>query len=63
MTVLRAAPYSLQYDSLIRVKVSACNLNGCGTYSDANTIGARIQTEPGVVTTLSEGSLTNYAFI
>jgi hypothetical protein len=63
MSILREAPYSLQYDHVIRVKISACNINGCGEYSDFATDGAKIQTEPATVTTLSEGILTNEMYI
>jgi hypothetical protein len=29
-SVLRAAPYSLTFDTLVQAKLIACNLNGCG---------------------------------
>lgn len=55
MTVLRSSPYNLVFDSLIRVKLTACNLNGCGDESDVNTVGAFVQTEPEAVITMLEG--------
>lgn len=61
LSVLRAEPYSLLFDSLIRTKLTACNLNGCGEESDANTEGALIQTEPDVVVTMVEGLQTDEA--
>jgi hypothetical protein len=42
MDYVREAPWSLIYDELIKVKVQACNLNGCGLESEANTVGAQI---------------------
>ena len=57
--VLRAAPYSLTFDTLVQAKLIACNLNGCGDESDENSSGSLIQTEPDLIVTLSEGLLTN----
>lgn len=59
MTVLRAEPYSLLFDSLIRAKITACNQVGCGDESLANTDGALVQTEPDVIYTLLDGSTTD----
>ena len=56
---LRQAPFSLIFDTLIRAKITACNLNGCGVESLPNTVGARVQTEPDTVYTLVEGQLTD----
>lgn len=58
LTTLRAEPWSLQFDQLIQAQISACNINGCGEYSDLNTIGALVQTEPIAVSMPTEGFLT-----
>jgi len=42
MSVLRSGPWSLVFDELIKVKISACNLNGCGEYSDYSPSVARV---------------------
>lgn len=42
MSVLRSGPWSLVFDELIKVKISACNLNGCGEYSDYSPSAARV---------------------
>ena len=42
MADLRAAPFSLTYDTLVRAKVLARNERGWSAESDANTVGARI---------------------
>jgi hypothetical protein len=55
---LRAEPWNLKFDDLIRAKISACNLNGCSEESDSDS-QTRIETEPGLVSTLVEGILTN----
>jgi antitoxin (DNA-binding transcriptional repressor) of toxin-antitoxin stability system len=46
MTVLRAAPYSLQYGALVVAKLRARNAVGWGPYSPENSVGALVQTEP-----------------
>jgi hypothetical protein len=39
---LRANPFSLPFDRLIKAKVKAFNINGWSDYSDLNTAGAKI---------------------
>jgi hypothetical protein len=46
MSILRASPYSLAFDALVAVRVSAQNSYGWGTVSDANTVGAQVRREP-----------------
>ena len=55
---LRAAPFSLTYDTLVRAKVLARNARGWSIASDANTAGARIEVEPSAVTAPVRGVLT-----
>ena len=42
MADLRAAPFSLTYDTLVRAKVLARNERGWSTASLSNTVGAQI---------------------
>jgi hypothetical protein len=46
LTVLRASPFSLQYNDLVVVKARARNVWGYGAFSENNTSGAHVQTEP-----------------
>ena len=46
MADLRAAPFSLTYDTLVRAKVLARNERGWSAASDANTVGAKVQVQP-----------------
>lgn len=46
LSVLRAIPYSLQFNELVVAKARARNAWGYGAYSEINTSGAFIQTEP-----------------
>jgi hypothetical protein len=59
--VLRAAPYSLAFDSYVLAKVQASNVYGDGLVSDANTSGAKIQREPLQVQSLTRLATTNEA--
>lgn len=59
MSVLRAAPYSLPYDTLIKIRGRAHNQNGIGAYSVVNSTGARIQTIPIKPDSPSEGANTS----
>jgi hypothetical protein len=43
---LRAAPFSLTYDTLVRAMVLARNERGWSATSDANTVGAKVQVQP-----------------
>lgn len=61
MTVLRAAPYSLDFRTLIIAKAKARNAIGWNSnYSSLNTIGAKIQREPSQMAVPTRGSLTNF---
>jgi len=42
MADLRAAPFSLTYDTLVRAKVLARNERGWSAASDENTVGAKV---------------------
>jgi hypothetical protein len=55
---LRAAPFGLPYDRLIRAEVIARNERGESTASDPNSAGARVQVEPYAVPTPTRGSET-----
>lgn len=43
MSVLRAAPYNLAYNTLVVVQIRARNTIDWGDFSPLNTIGALIQ--------------------
>jgi len=59
LTVLRASPYSLTLGTLVQAKVKATNVIGDSAFSQENTAGATIETEPGVVNTLEMNILTS----
>ena len=42
LSVLRASPFSLQYNDLVVAKARARNIWGYGAYSESNTSGAYI---------------------
>jgi len=46
LTVLRSNPYLLEFNDLVVAKARARNAWGYGIYSESNTAGASIQTEP-----------------
>lgn len=46
MSDLRASPFTLVYDTLVRAKVLARNERGWSTASDPNSSGAHVQVEP-----------------
>jgi hypothetical protein len=46
MSLFRAAPFNLDFNDLIIAQVKATNVIGEGLFSDPNTQGIRIQTEP-----------------
>jgi hypothetical protein len=60
MSALRTLT-SLPRDSLIRVKVRAFNIKGTGSFSEVNTEGATIETEPTnlIVASIDVPSTTN----
>jgi hypothetical protein len=55
---LRASPFSLAYDTLVRAKVLARNERGWSTASAPNSAGARVQVEPLAMGVTSRGLLT-----
>jgi hypothetical protein len=61
MSDLRASPYYLTYDTLIRAKVYAYNARGTSIASDPNASGARVQVEPSALTAPTRGSTTGPA--
>jgi hypothetical protein len=46
MTLFRQTPFLLEFKDLIIARVKATNLIGTGPYSDLNTNGVKIMTEP-----------------
>lgn len=60
MSTLRASPFSLTLGTILNVKVRARNVIGYGDYSNPNTIGAVIQTEPGQMASPTKGYDTNH---
>jgi hypothetical protein len=58
LPTLRAAPFSLVYDTLVQVRVQALNANGWGKLSQVNVAGARVQTPPATMAAPTMGSGT-----
>ena len=46
VSVLRTAPYFLDFDETVLAKFRASNIYGWSVYSESNSEGAQIQTEP-----------------
>jgi hypothetical protein len=63
LTVLRAAPFELDYPELVFAKVRSMNINGWSSFSEINADGAKILTEPTTVGTPRRGSLTDENYI
>jgi hypothetical protein len=59
LTVLRADPYYLEYANLVQAKVKSRNVNGWSEFSDVNTDGGTIQTEPAVMAAPERGVQTD----
>ena len=59
MSVLTSAPYNLQRGDLIVVKVRAHNLNDWGDYSNPNSFGASVRTQPAQMIKPVRGSQTS----
>lgn len=59
LAVLRAAPFSLEYPDLVAAKVRSRNINGWSDYSDLNTEGGSILTEPAVMGVPTRGTSTD----
>ena len=55
---LRASPFNLVYDTLVRAKVLARNERGWSTASEPNSAGARVQVEPLAMGVTSRGAET-----
>ena len=51
--------FRLEAGDLVVVKVAAHNLNGWGAFSDVNTVGAIIETAPGLMSEPTRNTLTN----
>jgi hypothetical protein len=49
---LISAPFNLEFDTLVKVKARAYNTFGWTDYSQANNEGARLQQEPGKISTI-----------
>jgi len=59
ISVLRMSPYNLDYPNIVVAKVRSRNINGWSDYSEPNTQGAIIFTEPGQMNAPTRGPLTN----
>lgn len=55
---LRASPFGLTYDTLVRARVLARNERGWSIASDPNTVGAQVEVEPSAVPAPTRGSAT-----
>lgn len=53
LSVLRAAPFSLEFDELISVKARAYNQFGWAEFNQLNDEGARVQSEPSTIDSIS----------
>lgn len=58
--MLRADPYLLELNEIVKAQVRSYNYNGWSSYSDINSIGGQIQTEPAQVTQPERGDQTSY---
>lgn len=59
LSVLRQAPFNLDYPDLVFAKVRSMNINGWSELSDVNTDGAKILTEPATMAQPTRGELTD----
>ena len=59
LDVLRAEPFNLEYPDLVAAKVRSRNINGWSDYSDINTEGGSILTEPSVMGVPTRGTSTD----
>lgn len=63
LSTLRAAPYSLNFNNLVEIKIRAHNKFGWSNYSPSNVDGARVQVEPvkisKIVLNATESTLTS----
>jgi hypothetical protein len=56
MSLLTAVPFSLSFNALVEVRVSAMNSAGYGPVSNLNTVGATIRSKPSQMNTPVRGS-------
>ncbi len=59
ISALRNAPYNLVRLELIKAKIRAKNIRGWSDYSDVNTVGVTVKTEPDQMAAPSNGPLTD----
>ena len=59
VTTLRSSPFSLAKGELVKVQMRARNAKGYGDFSQPNTVGALIQTEPERMPTPERGNQTS----
>lgn len=55
MSVLRATPYNLIYGQVVKVRISAYNVNGWSVPTESSNSGATVRTEPITMTTPYRG--------
>jgi hypothetical protein len=60
LSTLRTTPFSLSRNNLVVVKARAHNQFGYGDYSEPNTAGATVQTEPDQITTITLDIATSH---
>jgi hypothetical protein len=60
LTTLRASPYLLEYNDIVKAEVRAYNYNGWSDSSGVNTVGGLIQTEPVKMNQPVRGAFTSY---
>ena len=58
MPTLTGAPFTLAFDTLVKVRISAINNFGTGLTSTVNTSGARIRSVPNSPTIVRGASTT-----
>ena len=57
---MRAEPYNLIQNDIVKAKFRSYNYNGWSAYSDINQLGGVIQTEPNQVDEPMRGDQTSY---
>ena len=61
MSTLRAAPFNLVKSDLIEIIINGANIKGYNaSFSDPNTAGAVIETEPNAINSPWKAGTTNY---
>jgi hypothetical protein len=56
MSSLTTTPYSLDFDTLILVRISATNSAGTSAWSVDNTSGAKVRSKPGIMSMPTKGA-------